>query len=107
MDQRVRDFLSVVGYVYLQHGDATSAASVLKPVHAMHPQDREIARLLAYALLQLGRFQECLELTDFLLSGYASNEPTHVWLFRSRALYGLGRRQEAQELWKQIRQDKR
>ena len=93
----------MIGYVYLQHGDAANAASVLESVHAVFPQDREICRLLAYALLRLGRFQECLDLTDFLLSGHGTQEPLHVWLFRSRALYGLGKHREAQKLWKQIR----
>jgi tetratricopeptide (TPR) repeat protein len=108
MDERVRDFLVVVGYVYLQHGDATNAAAVLEPVcEARRPYDREAARLLAYAFLQLGRFQECLDLTDGLLGGPDPDEPLHLWLFRSRALYGLGRRQEARELWERARKGSR
>jgi tetratricopeptide (TPR) repeat protein len=107
MDERTRDFLAVIGYVYLQHGDAESAAAVLEPVLAARPHDRGAARLLAYAFLQRKRFRECLELTDFLLNGHGSQEPSYVWLFRCRALYGLGRHEEARRLWEQTRKGKR
>lgn len=107
MDERTRDFLAVIGYVYLQHGDAANAASVLEPVCQARPHDRGAARMLAYAYLQTKQFRKCLELTDYLLSGHGSQEPLHVWLFRCRALYGLGRCDEARELWNQTRRGNR
>ena len=103
MDERQRDFLAVTGYVYLQHGAAANAADLLETAHIARPHDRCVARLLAYAYLQLRRFRECLELTDYLLNGYGNQEPLQVWLFRCRALYGLGRSQEATELWSRVR----
>lgn len=100
MDERERDFLAMLGYVYLQHGDAANACVVLEVVRLSRPHDREVARALAYALLQVERFQECLDLTDFLLAGSGREESTLVWLLRCRALLGLGRCEEARELWK-------
>ena len=103
MEENYRDFLVVIGYVYLQHGATANAADVLETVHMTRPHDRCVARLLAYAYLQLRRYQECLDLTDFLLAGHDDREPQHVRLFRSRALYGLGRQQEAKEYWTRSR----
>ena len=104
MEERERDFLATIAYVYLRHGDAENAAAVLEAVSEARPHDQDIARMLAYAYLQLRQFRNCLELTDFLLGGNGVNESTLVWLLRSRALYGMGRRQEAMELWRQTRQ---
>lgn len=104
MDERERDFLAVIGYVYLQHGDADSAADILGAVLVSRPHDRDVARALAYAHLRMGRFQECLELTDFLLAGEGRHEPRIVWLMRSRALLGLDRREQARDLWERKRQ---
>lgn len=103
MDERERDFLVVVGYVCVQHGRAEQAADVLEAVLVARPHDRDAIRLLAYAYLEMTRFQECLDLTDYLLGGHGQEEPAFVWLIRARALYGLGHHEQARELWNQSR----
>lgn len=101
MDERERDFLVMLGYVYLQHGDTCDAIAVLEAVRMSRPHDRDVTRALAYAFLQDGRFQECLDLTDFLLAARGAGASSLVWLLRCRALFGMGRCAEARELWKQ------
>lgn len=104
MDERERDFLAVIAYVYLQHGQAEHAIGIIEAILGARPHDHDVLRLQAYALLELKQFEECLDVTDYLLGGHGHDEPGYIWLIRSRALYGLGRHAQARELWNQSRQ---
>ncbi|MCD0457865.1 type III secretion apparatus assembly chaperone SctY [Roseiconus lacunae] len=99
MNRKQRDFLVLVSYVYLQHGDAADARALLESVLVCYPQDRDASKLLAYACLQLNDFERAYELTVFLLGGPTDRQPENLWLMHSRALLGLDKKLEAIQLW--------
>ena len=104
MDERQRDFLVLVAYIYLRHSDAEDAVSLLEAVYMSEPHDRDVIQLLAYGYLQIEKFSECLELTNYLLGGKQEELSGMIWLLHCRALQGLGRQEEARKLWKQVQQ---
>ncbi|MEW4486708.1 hypothetical protein AB1L42_01420 [Thalassoglobus sp. JC818] len=104
MDERQRDFLVLVAYIYLRHSDAEDAVSLLEAVYISTPHDRDVIQLLAYGYLQIGKFSESLELTNYLLGGKQEETTGMIWLLHCRALQGMGKHEEARKLWKQVQQ---
>ena len=103
MDDRRRDFLILVAYIYLRHSSADDAVTLLEAVHLDRPHDHDVVRLLAYGYLQVGRYAECLDLTNYLLGGSHECVNGTIWLLHCRALQGSGQHEEARELWKNLR----
>jgi tetratricopeptide (TPR) repeat protein len=90
---------SELGFAYAYKGDFASAEKWYREALKLDPRHAETLNKLSYALLQLGRPQEALEVAkqaseaDFTASG--------PWLNRASALFALERPQEAEEALKQ------
>src|SRR5262245_30444794 len=91
VDARTIEFLSLLGYLYLCHGQAAQAVAALEAVRVYRRNDSQVVRSLAYAYLSMERFTDCLNCIDS--STVASDH--RLQLIRSRALWGLGRHDEA------------
>lgn len=103
MDERSIEFLSLLGYLYLRHGQADRAITALEAVLLFRPGDGHTVRSLAYAYLADGRYADCLQALE------AAGVRGQTWseLLRSRALWGLGRREEARRVMARISGDLR
>ncbi|MEM9280413.1 MAG: hypothetical protein AAGA96_01175 [Verrucomicrobiota bacterium] len=104
MDSRHRDFLSVMGHLYLVNGKADRAVTVYQCLHAELPDDDLVTLALAFAWLQDGEFSKALDLCEEVASnGRLSVEPPGLDLFiRAKALWGRGEQQEARRTMKEF-----
>ncbi len=103
MDTRTVEYLMLLGYLYLRHGQGARAVTALEAARVFRRNDRQLARTLAYAYLEAGRFADCLQTVDRL----ASAGDRQLTLIRSRALWGLGRQDEARRTMAAARGDLR
>lgn len=73
------------------------AASLLEFAHARDPENAEVHLALASVYLLLGRHTEALAFAERYLNAFGRPPPkVEALMVRSRALWGLGRRDEAQ-----------
>jgi tetratricopeptide (TPR) repeat protein len=96
MTENISDFLFVLGFIYLSHGQSKKAVAILEAVRAYRPDDIRVAACLSYAYLLQGQFEQCLRETQRRPAPHADAEMSHsITLMQCRALWGLGRREEA------------
>ena len=88
-----RDLLKVLAHTYLQYGLAEKAAILLHAIYAVDPSDHQVVKSLAYAYVRSDRPHEAMLLLDSLLE--AGNSAKEVFLLRSMAYTGMGRRADA------------
>ena len=79
MKQQNIEYLSLLGYQSLRHGRFDAAVTVFEGALVLEPDDGNLKRSLAYAYLNLGRSQDCLEILD----GIGEPEDRTVQLIRS------------------------
>ena len=96
MNATVHDYLSLLGYLLLRHGKTSRAISILEALLALQPGNLWARRTLAYAFLEDGRHEQCLQELD-LVAASGTTEASDQ-LLRSRALWALNRQQEAREI---------
>lgn len=94
MDRRSADFLSLLAYAYLRNGKAAKALTLLDCLGRLAPETPGLTRSLAYASLLAGDYTRALKLTE----GAPLKDDPFDQMIRSRALYAVGRRDEAQQL---------
>ncbi len=93
-----KDFLSVLGHLYLTSGKNAKARKVYEVLHAEFPADRECALALAFARLECGDAAGAVALADMLLSthgGDGDQATSFARLVRARALWAKGDRESA------------
>jgi hypothetical protein len=93
-----KDFLSVLGHLYLTSGKNAKARKVYEVLHAEFPEDRECALALAFARLECGDANGAVILADMLLSADApdgAHATSFARLVRARALWAKGDRESA------------
>lgn len=100
MDSSAHDFLALLAYAYLRHGKAYRAVTALEGAQALRPSDGWISRTLAYALLLAQDYNGSLAQAERHARTHGSDEGLE--LMRSRALYALGRREEAARIIDQL-----
>lgn len=100
MSEKTIEFLRLLGYLYLRHGQHDKAMRVLEALRVTRPRDRWVLRTFAYALLQAGRHARCLEQLESLPADQSPD--LGVELMRSRALWALGRGDEARRVIRRL-----
>ncbi len=103
VDTRTVEYLMLLGYLYLRHGQGARAVTALEAARIFRRDDRQLARSLSYAYLTAGRFDDCLRSLDDL----NTNSDPQLALLRSRALWGLGRQDEARRVMAAVKGDLR
>ncbi|HVJ87937.1 MAG TPA: hypothetical protein VM452_19900 [Caulifigura sp.] len=103
MDTRTVEYLMLLGYLYLRHGQGARAVTALEAARIFRRDDRQLGRTLAYAYLSAGRFDDCLKSIDRL----GLKDDRHLALIRSRALWGMGREDEARRMMAAVKGDLR
>lgn len=97
MNDDLKDFLSVIAYIYLQNQKIDRALLLLKALSALYPSDAKIGISLCYAYLLGGQYNEALYETELwlVMSNPGSEEKGLLELIKSRILLGLGDREGA------------
>ncbi len=101
-DRSVKDFLSVLGYLFLQNGKFARARKILLALHALHPDDPEVTRALMYGSFMAGFPAEALPLAEAYLAapGLSERDRALGTLLSGRILWALDRKEEARNLLK-------
>lgn len=91
-------------YLLLYYGRWKEAALMLESLLVLFPGDGMNAQRLAYVSLAQGDFGRALALTEICLDAArrTPRSPSSLFLLRSRALLGLGRRDEARETFQRF-----
>lgn len=96
MTKSTLESLSLFAFLHLQNGQWTKAATLLEALTLFKPDSARISRSLAFAYLQCRRDDDCLRQTEDHLRRFPSDlEETAVRRIRSRALWRIGRPNEA------------
>jgi uncharacterized protein HemY len=103
VDNRTVEYLMLLGYLYLRNGQGARAVTALEAARVFRRDDRKLARSLAYAYLSSDRFDDCLRCVETL----RSPKDRQLALIRSRALWGLGRLDEARKTMAAVKGDLR
>jgi predicted Zn-dependent protease len=94
-----KEFLAILGYFYLQHGEPGRAMVLLRALDAVSPDDPEVLKSLSYAHLATGQHGRALDATErYMAAGGASGDAAPIQLLRARALWHLGRGAEARDV---------
>lgn len=91
-----RDFLTVLGYFYLQHDRPEKAGVLFAALDALCPDCPDTLKLLAHAHIRSGKAEAALTILDRLAR--AGEDGTALHLMRAQALTALGRESEAREI---------
>lgn len=96
LDQRQRNTLQVLGYLFLRMGRHTQAKRLFTALLALDPRDLLARRCLAAACLSLGEGEEALQhLTNVMEAGPLSSRDAALHLLKAQALWLCARPEEA------------
>lgn len=96
LSERTFEYLQILGFLYLQHKQPQKAVTVFRALLVARPEHLSVLRGLAWSLLQCGDSLGCLRLTDRYEQVAGALTPG-MQILRGRALFGLGRTDEARE----------
>jgi predicted Zn-dependent protease len=96
------DVLRVIGFLLLQHGKSSEAATLFDALRVLAPTDPKVVLSLALAWLQVGNPQAAYDVLDSIQASESKDadllsltrDPVFYWL-QSQALSGLGRTSDA------------
>jgi len=91
----VRDALAVYGYLLLAAGQKEKAHAVFKGMRVLFPDDAHVAKSLAVTSLAAGDPQSALALADEARGRGSDEDAAALDAVRGKALYALGRLDEA------------
>lgn len=86
---RQLDFLNLLGYQHLQHGNAHRAMVIFDAMHAVTPGNTKLLLSLAYACLQAGDPERALTVLEELPK--KDGDHALAWLIKGKALLQTGR----------------
>ncbi len=91
MEDHEREFLSLLGYLYLRHGRLEEARVLFEALEVLLPDDLSIRKTLSYIYLRAGEYPESLEETERFMQKATEREDREMGhLLRSKAYWGLG-----------------
>jgi hypothetical protein len=99
MKENQRDCLEVLGYLFLCNHKTEKALVLLEALQALSPSDPHVSRSLCYAYLINRQYEQALSQAERVLRETPEPENKEIaYLFKSRALWGLGKGEEARRV---------
>jgi len=96
MRDQQQELLLLLASLFLQNEKAEQAVVLLEALQVLSPADPEVPRQLALAYLLARQFSQSLAAADRFLAAQTDKSDTRsMALIRSRALWALGRADEA------------
>lgn len=91
-----RDALHLLATIYLDQGHTEKGICLLEALDVMEPHHPPLLKTLSYAYIASGHFQKAFTILDALLRlSLPMPENAPLLLLQARALWGLGRTEEA------------
>ncbi|BDV01943.1 hypothetical protein TDMWS_20280 [Thermodesulfomicrobium sp. WS] len=98
LTQEETEYLKVVAYTLLRYGKWEKAWALYEALEALVPEDPQMAKGLALAGVQTGRFAQALARVErWLREASSAEEGKAARILRARILWAMGRRDEARE----------
>lgn len=98
-----KEFLLVLGYLYLQNGKFYDSKIVFEALLLFYPKDHHIMRSLAYAYLCDGDYEQALEINEqFKHAQMSPKDHAFFNLLKSKALWRIGKLQEAKQYFNEF-----
>lgn len=103
MSPEQREYLALLAWLYLQHGETDKAIVLLRAGARLAPDDIQILKMLAYAELTIGDAGSALASVErHARAGGDDHAASPIQLIRARALLALGRGIEARECFRRF-----
>jgi tetratricopeptide (TPR) repeat protein len=103
MDESQKEFLTILGYFFLQNNKAEKALIIFRALQELFPDDPYLMKAGSYACLVNGEHEDALHLAErWLREGPVDRMNEIGYLLKSKALWGLGRENEARETLNQF-----
>ncbi len=97
-----REFWALLGFTYMEHGKFDKARVVFELLKGAF-DDVNSLKALSYICLKTGRYEEALAYADaFIKRCEDEKKRKTAFLLKSRALWALGRREEARQYMKKF-----
>ena len=103
-----KEVLSLMGWSYLINGKFNLSVDLLTALHRIDPLNIAAIKMLCYAWLKCGNYTKALFYCELLQKRCSTiEEKITANLLKSRALWGDGRREEANELMRKVIMDRK
>jgi type III secretion protein Y len=103
MNADQREYLALLAWFYLQHGEPEKALILLRAGARLAPDDRQILKSLAFAELAAGDAGGALASVErYQRAGGEAGPASPIQLIRARALLALGRGIEARDCFRRF-----
>ena len=100
MNERHKDFLSILAYIYLKNNKLEKAITVYKALWHLFPESGKAALCLGYLYLATQQYETALFYAEAFLAGNQEIGLGH--LLKGQALYKLGKNFEAKKAIQQF-----
>jgi tetratricopeptide (TPR) repeat protein len=98
-----KEVLGLLGWFYLINGKFNLSVDLLTALNSIDPLNLPAIKMLCYAYLKCDNYKKALLYSDLLLElSFTAEEKLVANLLKSRALWGAGRRDEANELMRLV-----
>jgi type III secretion protein Y len=98
-----REYLALLAWFYLQHGEPQKALVLLRAGARLAPDDLQILKSLAFAELAVGDAGGALaSIERFARAGGEAGPGSPIQLIRAKALLALGRGIEARDCFRRF-----
>ena len=99
MDDEQKEFLTLLGYFYLQNKKAEKALILFRALYELFPEDINVIKSLSYAYLINGENEIALSLIEkYMQESHLDEEIQVGYLLKSKSLWNMGRRREARSI---------
>ncbi len=96
---RQKEFLTLLGWFFLQNGKLARAIDLFRVLDQVDPHDPVTMRLLSYACIKIEAYEEARGYAErFLKTAVAQSDLIIGYFLKSRALWGMGQHSEANGL---------
>ncbi len=98
-----KEVLGLMGWFYLVNGKLNLSVDLLTALNHIDPFNSSAIKMLCYAHIKCGNYKKAILYCDRLLElSFTAEEKIVANLLKSRALWGAGHRDEANELMRLV-----
>lgn len=93
-----KEFLLILGYLYLQNTKYHEARIIFEALHLLFPKDYHVIRSLAYAYLEDGEYEQAIQINEEATHAtMSSKDRLFFHLIKSKALWRLSKTHQARQ----------
>jgi tetratricopeptide (TPR) repeat protein len=91
-----KDFLFILGYLYLQHLKFHKSVVLFEVLHELHPEDLQVLKCLSYNYYVLADYTQALNVIDQTIERSTTKKDKIIsHLLKAKILWSMGEIEEA------------